>query len=304
MRIEQLEYVAAVTAHGSLRRASEALHISQPALSEAVTKLERELGLTLLDRHRSGSVMSRQGLDLLQHMTEVLESVDRLRQAAGDQAVRVRELRIGTVDTASPTLLVPALRDLLARHVTGAVEIVSASQGEIHQGLCGGTLDLGLVNVLPGDDVPTGLVADELVHGQAVACLRTDHPLAAGDHVTVAELREQPFVAMRPGHVMHRLAHRLFAGAMPATTYATDVAELGRAMVAEGLGISILPDHSIVADPFVTAGVITSRPIHGDDMSVSLLMLRRDAPRVPAQLRELQSALVRHASAYWSQRSA
>ena len=98
MRIEQLEYVAAVTEHGSLRRASEALHISQPALSEAVTKLERELGLTLIDRRRSGSRISRQGLDLLQHMSEVLESVDRLRQAAGDQAVRVRELRIGTVD--------------------------------------------------------------------------------------------------------------------------------------------------------------------------------------------------------------
>ena len=111
MRIEQLEYVAAVTAHGSLRRASEALHISQPALSEAVTKLERELGLTLLDRRRSGSRISREGLDLLQHMTEVLESVDRLRQAAGDQAVRTRVLRIGTVNTASSTLLAPALRD-------------------------------------------------------------------------------------------------------------------------------------------------------------------------------------------------
>jgi DNA-binding transcriptional LysR family regulator len=304
VRIEQLEYVAAVTAHGSLRRASEALHISQPALSEAVTKLERELGLTLIDRHRSGSRMSRQGRDLLQHMTDVLESVDRLRQAAGDQAVRVRELRIGMDDAASPTVLVPALRDLHTRHDTGAVEIVISQRDEIHQGLAGGTLDLGLVNVLPGDDVPTGLVADELIHGRPVACLRTDHPLVAGDHVTVAELREQPFVAMRPGHPMHRFAHRLFAGAMPATTYVTNGVELGRAMVAEGLGISILPDYSIIADPLMTAGVITSRPIHGDDALVSLLMLRRDAARVPAQLRELQSALVRHASVYRSQRSA
>mgnify|MGYP003704370993 CR=1 FL=1 len=44
MRIEQLEYLLAVTRHGSLRRASEKLHISQPALSEALSKLERELG--------------------------------------------------------------------------------------------------------------------------------------------------------------------------------------------------------------------------------------------------------------------
>ena len=101
MRIEQLEYLAAVTEHGSLRRASEAMHISQPALSEAVTKLEKELGTTLLDRGRTGSRISRQGLDLLQNMTEVLEAVDRLRQAAGQQSARRRDLRIGTVVTAS-----------------------------------------------------------------------------------------------------------------------------------------------------------------------------------------------------------
>ena len=79
MRIEQLEYIAAVTQHGSLRRASERLHLSQPALSEAVSKLERELGVTLLDRRRSGARISRAGPELLPDMVEVLEAVDRLR---------------------------------------------------------------------------------------------------------------------------------------------------------------------------------------------------------------------------------
>ena len=78
MRIEQLQYVAAVTQYGSLRRASEHLHISQPALSEAMTKLEKELGVTLLDRHRSGARISVAGRELLQPIVEVLESVERL----------------------------------------------------------------------------------------------------------------------------------------------------------------------------------------------------------------------------------
>ena len=75
MRIEQLEYIAAVTEHGSLRRAGERLHVSQPALSEAVAKLERELGVTLLDRRRSGARISRRGADLLQPMIDVLDAV-------------------------------------------------------------------------------------------------------------------------------------------------------------------------------------------------------------------------------------
>jgi DNA-binding transcriptional LysR family regulator len=78
VRIEQLEYFAAVTQHGSLRRASERLHISQPALSEAISKLERELGVTLLDRRRSGAHISQEGRQLLQHVEGVLEAVDQL----------------------------------------------------------------------------------------------------------------------------------------------------------------------------------------------------------------------------------
>ena len=300
MRIEQLEYLAAVTEHGSLRRASEAMHISQPALSEAVTKLEKELGTTLLDRRRTGSRISRQGLDLLQNMTEVLEAVDRLRQAAGQQSARRRDLRIGTVVTASSSLLAPALRDLHARHGSGGVEVVNGRQVDIQQGLAEGSLDLGLVNVLPGDEVPPTLVADRLIEGTPVACLPVGHPLTAKERVTVDDLREEPHILMRPGFVMHRYAHRLFAGRLPGTTYATDGAEMGKAMVAAGLGISVLPDFSIVADPLVEAGVLTTRPIHTDQTTVTLLMLRRRAERVPEPLRDLQRALARQARIYLS----
>lgn len=298
MRIEQLEYLAAVTEHGSLRRASEAMHISQPALSEAVTKLEKELGTTLLDRRRTGSRISRRGLDLQEFMAEVLEAVDRLREAAGQQSTRRRDLRIGTVSTASSSLLAPALRDLHARHGSGGVEVVNSRQADIQQGLTEGVLDLGLVNLLPGDEVDPMLVADRLIEGTPVACLRADHPLADRDRVTVEELRAEPHVLMRTGYVMQRYAQRLFGADLPATTYATDGAEMGKAMVAAGLGISILPDFSITADPLVRAGILTTRPICTDHTTVTLVMLRRRSDRVPEPVRDLQTALVRRARAY------
>ena len=110
MRIEQLEYVTAVTQHGSLRRASEHLHVSQPAISEAITKLERELGVTLLDRRRSGARISHEGRELLHGMEEVLDAVHRLRSLAGDQSVPGRSIRLGTVNAGTARLLLPAIR--------------------------------------------------------------------------------------------------------------------------------------------------------------------------------------------------
>jgi len=85
MRIEQLECLAEVARLGSFRRAAEELHISQPALSGSVRGLERELGIDLLERGRQGATVSDAGRELLPHILSVLDSVDRLRQAAGEQ---------------------------------------------------------------------------------------------------------------------------------------------------------------------------------------------------------------------------
>jgi DNA-binding transcriptional LysR family regulator len=304
MRIEQLEYLAAVTQHGSLRRASERLHISQPALSEAVSKLERELGVTLLDRRRTGARISRQGRDLQQFMVEVLEAVDRLRTAAGDQSTAARVLRVGTVNAATSTLLVPAIRALRGQRPGTTVEVVNTQQAEIVQALDEGSLDVGLVNVLPGDDVPPGLVGSELVHGRPVVVMPTGHPLADLDEVPPEALRAEPFVAMRAGYLMHRFVHRLFAGEEPVTTYSTDGAEMGKQMVAEGLGVTVLPDFSVDGDPLTRAGVITYRPLAGDRTAVTLLLLHRRAEHVPAAVRELGAALVAQARVYGEARDA
>ena len=298
MRIEQLEYLAALTQHGSLRRASDSLHLSQPALSEALGKLERELGVTLLDRRRSGARISRQGQDLLPYMTEVLDAVERLRQAAGDQTLVSRNLRVGTVNAANSSLLVPAVQDFRRSHPGTGVEVVSTQQSEIFLGLAEGSLDLGLVNVLPGDDVPPHLSSRELVHGHPVVCLRTDHPLAAREAVTVEELRDEPFILMRAGYLMHRFTHRLFDGRTPTTSFSTDGAEMGKQMVAEGLGVTVLPDYSVDGDPLCTAGLVTHRRIAGNDTPVRLLMVTRDLPVVPPTLRGLQTSLLAKARDY------
>jgi DNA-binding transcriptional LysR family regulator len=168
MRIEQLEYIAAVNRHGSLRRAGEQLHVSQAALSEAIRKLEHELGVTLLDRHRSGARISAAGVELLQPIDDVLESVARLRAAAGDGLATRRQLRIGTVNAGTATLVLPAVRALQTQHPGSTVEIHNLQQHDIQLRLTEGTLDLGLVNLLDGDDVPPELESVTLLVGRPV----------------------------------------------------------------------------------------------------------------------------------------
>ncbi|MCI3278343.1 LysR family transcriptional regulator [Streptomyces cylindrosporus] len=295
MRIEQLEYIAAVTRLGSLRRAAEELRLSQPALSETVRNLERELGVDLLERKRSGARMSAEGRELLPHIIDVLDAVDRLRGAAGEQHRISRMVRVGTVNAATVPLLIPSVQAFRAAHPMTQVEVVGAQQSDIHRALLEGGFDLGLVNHLDGDDLPADFESTELLRGRPVLCLRPDSPLAALPAVTVDDVLNgpEPVIAMRSGYVMHRYAHRLLRGRTPDFSFSTDGAEMGKLMVAEGLGATLLPEFSVIGDPLERSGAITYRPISDDTTEVLLMLQRRRAESVPRAAQDLYEVFVR-----------
>lgn len=300
VRIEQLEYIAAVTRLGSLRRAAEELHLSQPALSETVRNLERELGVDLLERKRSGAKISDEGRELLPHIVSVIEAVDRLRGAAGDQHRVSRMIRLGTVNTATVPLLIPTVREFRATHPVTQVEVVGAQQTEIHRALLEGSFDLGLVNYLQGDDLPPDFETTELLRGRPVVCVHPDSPLAARRTVSAADLldEDEPLIVMRSGYVMHRYIHRLLDGRTPSFSYSTDGAEMGKLMVAEGLGATVLPDFSVIGDPLERGGAITYRPLaDGGGTDVLLVIQRRRSGSAPRAVRDLHQLFVRRAGA-------
>ncbi|KQX64332.1 LysR family transcriptional regulator [Streptomyces sp. Root1310] len=295
MRTEQLEYIAAVTRLGSLRRAAEELRLSQPALSETVRNLERELGVDLLERKRSGATMSASGRELLPHIIGVLDAVDRLRSAAGERHRISRMVRVGTVNAATVPLLIPVVREFRAAHPVTQVEVVGAQQTDIHRTLLEGGFDLGLVNHLEGDDVPAEFESTELLRGRPVVCMRPDSPLASAPSVSVDDLLDVPLIGMRSGYVMHRYVHRLLDGRGLSFAYSTDGAEMGKLMVAEGLGATVLPDFSVIGDPLERCGALIHRPIGGDTTRVLLMLQRRRAESVPQAARDLHEVFVRTA---------
>lgn len=295
MRIEQLEYIHAVTRLGSFRRAAEELHLSQPALSETVRNLERELGVDILDRKRSGARVSDAGRELLPHIMGVLDAVDRLREAAGEQHEVSRMLRVGTVNAATVALLVPTIRQFRAAHPLTQVEVVGAQSGDIHRALADGSFDLGLVNYLDGDDFPPEFETTSVLRGRVVACMRPDSPLAGLSTIGVSDLLTEPLIVMRSGYVMHRFVHRLLVGHRPAFSYSTDGAEMGKLMVAEGLGVTLLPDFSVRDDPLQKAGVLTHRPLAVPNADVVSVIQRRRSNSTPRAAKELYELFLRNA---------
>jgi DNA-binding transcriptional LysR family regulator len=207
-------------------------------------------------------------------------------------------VRLGTVNAATVPVLVPSIRAFRESHPTTQVEVVGAQQSDIHRALLEGSFDLGLVNYLDSDDVPPDLQTTELLRGRPVVCLRPDSPLASLRTVTVSDLLTEPVIAMRSGYVMHRYVHRLLAGRTPSFSYSTDGAEMGKLMVAEGLGVTVLPDFSVIGDPMELAGAITYRPLVDDGTTVRMVIQRRNSGSVPRAARDLHQMFLKNATAY------
>jgi DNA-binding transcriptional LysR family regulator len=297
MRTEQLEYVAAIARLGSFRRAAEELHISQPALSATVRNLERDLGIDLLERGRLGTQVSDEGRELLSRVVEVIDAVDRLRHAAGERQRISRMVRLGTVNAGTVPLLTTAVVEFRKLHPNTQVEVVGAQQATIDSALREGSFDLGLITCLQGDDFPPDLDTTLLLRGRAVVCMRSDSPLAKRTAIRVADLLSEPLILMRSGYLMHRYVHRLLGGREAVTSYSTDGAEMGKLMVAEGLGVTVLPDFSVSGDPLVHGGVITSRPIADDDTEVQLAIRRRRSDVYAQAARDLHRLFTEQAAA-------
>ncbi len=121
--------------------------------------------------------------------------------------------------------------------------------------------------------------------------------------MSAAELRAEPLIAMRPGYLMHRFIHRLMGAGLPGFSCSAEGAEMGKLMVAEGLGVTVLPDFSVAGDPLERRGVITWRPIAGDDTQVRLVLQRARSRRMTRAVRDLHQIFVSLAGGYHAQRA-
>jgi DNA-binding transcriptional LysR family regulator len=297
MRIEQLEYAAAVARSGSFRRAAEALNLSQPALSTTVRKLEQELGVEILERHASGATISESGRELLPYMLQAIETIDELRRVADEQRRVTRVVSVGTVTVATASLVTPTIREFRESYPDTEVEIVSTHQAQIHRSLLDGSLDLGLVNYLEGDDLSPEFENRELLRGRPVVCVQAGSPLAERLKISRAELRRQPLITMRNGYVMRRYLHRLFPGRALRFSYSTDGADMAKVMVATGLGVAVLPVFSVAGDPLEERGEITYREIEDDDTDVYLVVQRRRDAASTRAVQDLRDLFVERSAA-------
>ncbi|GLY65024.1 LysR family transcriptional regulator [Amycolatopsis taiwanensis] len=187
MELRHLRYFAAVAAEGSVSRAAERLHLTQPSLSRQIRQLEREIGASLLERHAGGTSLTPAGAALHRQALLVLRLADAAPDMARSAIGQTREVvQIGIPPGIPEEWLLTVLAALEAEVPHAAVTLSEASSTEQLRMIREGHLDLGMVRERPEGR----LHAEQLYEVPFGVAVRPGHPLADGTTCRLKDLDE------------------------------------------------------------------------------------------------------------------
>jgi DNA-binding transcriptional LysR family regulator len=240
MNIEELRWFVAVAERGRITQTATDLHISQPALSRALARLQRELGVGLFDRSGRTLRLNRYGERYLGHVRRALAELESGQRAIEEMGGGERGLvSLGFAPTLS-TWLVPRLVSAFRmEHPGPRFHLHQDAVGPLVDSLRDGDVDL-LITPRPGDPA---LGWHALGRERLQLVVPPGHRLAARKRVRLSEAADERFVMLKHAFDLRDLVEALCreAGFEPESGFEAEDIASARALVAAGLGVAVVP---------------------------------------------------------------
>ena len=240
MDINHLEVFLAVAQERSFSRAAESLHRTQPAVSQAIRRLETELGESLFDRSSKDGTLTAAGRVLLDFSQQMLN----LRHHAHSAIRELRDLHRGKLTLGANEYTVMSLLSLIpifrARHPHIKIEIKRSLASRIPGEIIGRDVEIGVVSFKPTDAAIKfmSIGVDELA-----LVVAPNHPLAAQGTVSVRELGAEAFIAHNVPSPYREKVIKTFEKHRTPLNISMEMPTLEsiKRLVEQGLGIALIP---------------------------------------------------------------
>ncbi|MBS0363451.1 MAG: hydrogen peroxide-inducible genes activator [Proteobacteria bacterium] len=291
--LRQLQYLKLLAEHGSFGRAAEAAHVTQPTLSSGIQELEKALNAPVVDRARSGVILTAVGEEALRRATVILNETEELVEAAKNAGQPLTgRFRLGVIPTVAPFLLPRALPLLRQRFPKLRLYLREDLTQRLIAALKAGQLDAALI-ALPFD--MQGLNWAHVSDDELLAALPADHPLAKQSSADPEALEKEDIILLEDGHCLRE--HALAAcGLKPPRAApgeesfaATSLPTLVQ-MVGSGLGVTFLPAMAVQAG-LANAAHVAVRPIEAPHPNREIVVAWRAGSNRAAEGRLLAEVL-------------
>lgn len=265
--LNDLQAFRAVAELSSFRKAAEALHVSQPAFSRRIEKLEEALGVKLLERTTRRVSLTAVGRDFDRKVQQLLDELDHtLLGIRGVAATRMGEVMIACVPSTVYYYVSQVISRYHERYPKVRVKVFDASANDVLEAVSRGEADFGL-NFIGGQE--TDIEFKPLLEERFVAACRRDHPLAGKRQVSWTELARYDYISVSKASGNRLLLDQALSHVpgRPQAIYEAQHVTTLLGLVEAGLGVAAVPsiampgaDHPLLVsvplvDPIVTRKV-------------------------------------------------
>lgn len=246
LNVGRLKVLCEVVRRGSFSSAADALSYTQSAVSQAIARLEEEVGATLVIRDRRGVRPTAAGATLVQHAEVIFAQIEAAEEeVAAVLGVRGGRLRVASFPSAGATLLPLAVATFRRGHPDVTLTLSEGEPEEIAPRLRAGEFDIALLFRFPGagEQLGRGLRAVGLLEDPLHVALPAQHPLAGKHALRLEDLRDEDWVQTSASSpcARHVVSVCLTAGFEPRVTFESDDFETVQGLVAAGVGVALVP---------------------------------------------------------------
>ncbi|MFC0437241.1 LysR family transcriptional regulator [Kutzneria buriramensis] len=237
--MDELRWFIRVAESRTVTEAAETLHLSQPALSRGLGRLERELGAPLFDRVGRVLRLNANGQALLDAARRAVSAVDGARRTIGELADPDRgTVTVAFLNTMGPLVVPTLLSDYRSRRPSVQFRLRQGGTERIEQYLLDGLVDLLLISPPRSPDI----VWRPLLTEPLVLVVPVTHRLAGRSSVRLAEVRDEPFVIFSKGFGMRPTTERLCreAGFSPRISCEGEDGATLRGLIGAGCGVGLI----------------------------------------------------------------
>lgn len=285
-----------VVRNGSIGAGARELGWTQPAVSQHLAALEKEVGTQLLLRSSSGVTPTEAGGRLAAHAEAIAAQLHAAEEELADiTALRRGTVKFGTFPSAAAVLLPPMLKRLSESAPELDVTFAELEPPDAVTALREGDLDLALVFRYPCSDIGDEgtLEWTPLMEDRVMAVLPHDHPRAQDPDLTLADLAEDPWIAGCERCRANLISSARKAGFSPTVRHSTDDTIVVQQLIMHGGGVALIPEIALEAAP--PADLVVRALPDLDNRMIGLLN-RRGALAIPA-VGALRDALVAETTA-------
>lgn len=247
MDINQLEVLVTVARERSFSRAAEVLDRTQPAISQAIRRLELDVGEKLFDRSSKDGTLTPAGEVLLAHAKQMLS----IREHAHQAIAEMRDLLQGkvTISANEHTVfyLLPIIAAFQKRHPAIKVEVQRGVASRIPEQITAREVELGVISFTPDDD---SLRAVSVMSDELVLIVSPKHSLARSKQVSIRELGDETFVAHNAPSPYRQKVIEAFEKHKTRLNISVELPSLEaiKRLVEKGVGVALIPRLTAAAE--------------------------------------------------------